>query len=605
MRLPALVAFCAALPVGAAAADDSPRRHQLQLGIGLAAPYNLEEPFLNLAQARSAGWEFDSAGGRVRTPEALAGGYLDPLTWMPTEKAGAMKAGAIAQYFSGADGLGAFHADQWVIDWKGDAYGFMQRWEGKGRPVRDANSVTYDLTAKTFSDGSLRFSRIGEGLSDIRLYRKKNAARLARGEVWNPVFLDYARRYDVIRTMDVQGTNNSLVRRFDQIATMTEPWGQRAGTQWPEAPFFGAPYEILFDLGVRTGAKLWVTVPPQLGAPISWADPSLRRKDKPDRLNGALFIETTAKHAKEAVESEEWDIFAREFAKRLAASGYPLDRTLYLELGNEMWNNAAGFFVSTAYARGVAKAFNADWRAGHGYGVLSARMVLAMEKAFAAQKIRPRIIYVLGTHTANPTRTRDAFIGFSAYIESKGEDPKAYRAKTGVAVTNYFGKFSDLTTLLFGETAEGDVASRWIAAVKTDPEKVAAAITAHIKDGPASAKATAAWLVDYWGRHQKIAEEFGSTFIGAYEGGSHLNLPAELARSPEFMAFWRAYHWGEDGAGVAREVNRRLIEAFPGVMIANYLSIGRLNGAAPWNDGHYAAPTPMMRMWDEFAREAP
>jgi hypothetical protein len=95
----------------------------------------------------------------------------------------------------------------------------------------------------------------------------------------------------------------------------------------------------------------------------------------------------------------------------------------------------------------------------------------------------------------------------------------------------------------------------------------------------------------------------GSTFIGAYEGGSHLNLPAELSKSPAFMAFWRAYHWGEDGAGVAREVNRRLIEAFPGTMIANYLSMGRLNGASPWNDGHYAAPTPMMRMWDEFARE--
>ena len=589
--------------VSAANAQETTRRHELQLGVGLAAPYNLEEPFLNLAQTRSAGWEFDSASGRVKTPEALAGGYLDPLTWMPTKKAGAMKNGAIAQYFSSADGLGEFHADEWVIDWKGEAYGFMQRWEGKGQSVRDKNSVTYDLSAKTFSNGSLRFSRIGEGLSDIRLYRKRNAERLARGEIWNPIFLDYARRYDVLRTMDVQGANNSQVRRFDQIATMKEPWGQRSGTQWPEAPFFSAPYEILFDLGVRTGAKLWVTVPPQLGAPISWADPSLRRKDKPDRLDGARFIDVTAKHAKATVESEEWDIFAREFAKRLAASGYPLERTLYVELGNEMWNNAAGFFVSTAYARGVAKGFSADWRAGHGYGVLSARLALAMERAYTAQKIRPRIVYVLGTHTANPTRTRDAIGGFTAYIESKGEDPKVYLAKTGVAVTNYFGKFSDLTTLLFGETAESEVASRWLAAVRDDPDAVAARITAHIKNGPASAKATAAWLVDYWGRHQKIAVEAGSTFIGAYEGGSHLNLPAELARSPEFMKFWRDYHWGEEGAGVAREVNRRLIEAFPGVMIANYLSMGRLNGAAPWNDGHYSAPTPMLRMWDEFARK--
>ncbi len=600
--LASLAVLAAALAAGGAAADDPQRRHQLQLGLGLSAPYNLEEPFLNLAQTRAAGWEFDSAGGRIRTPQAVTEGYLDPSTWMPTEKAGALKTGAIAQFFSNADGLGAFHADEWTIDWKGEAYGFMQRWEGKGQPVRDKNSVTYELTAKSFSNGSLRFSRIGEGLADIRLYRKKNAERLARGEIWNPVFLDYAKRYDVLRTMDIQSTNNSQVRRFDQIATLREPWGQRAGTQWPEAPFFSAPYEILFDLGVRTGSKLWVTVPPQLGAPVSWADPSLRRKDKPERLDGARFIEATSKHAKKTVESEEWDIFAREFARRLAASGYPLDRPLYIELGNEMWNNAAGFFVSTAYARGVAKAFDDKWRAGHGYGVLSARLAIAMEKAFAAQKIRPRIVYVLATHTANPTRTRDALAGFSAYVESKGEDPKIWLGKTGVAVTNYFGKFSDLTTLLFGETAEADVAKRWIAAVKDDPDAVAAKITAHVTKGPASAKATAAWLVDYWGRHQKIAVDAGSTFIGAYEGGSHLNLPAELAQSPEFMAFWRGYHWGEEGAGVARAVNRRLIDAFPGAIIANYLSIGRLNGAAPWNDGHYSAPTPMMRMWDEFTR---
>ncbi|HBS35324.1 MAG TPA: hypothetical protein DEA50_09645, partial [Parvularcula sp.] len=553
-RSSAVAILAVALCAGLAAAGEMPRRHELQLGVGLAAPYNLEEAFLNLAQTRAAGWQFDSKGGRVRTQEALAEGYLDPVTWMPTEKAGAMKSGAIAQFFSSADGLGAFHADEWVIDWKGDAYGFMQRWEGKGRPVRDKNSVTYDLTAQSFSDGSLRFSRIGAGLSDIRLYRRKNADRLARGEVWNPVFLDYARRYDVIRTMDVQGTNNSQVRRFDQIATMAEPWGQRSGTQWPEPPFFGAPYEILFDLGARAGSKLWVTVPPQIGSPISWADPSLRRKDRPDRLDGALFVETTAKHARTTVESEEWDVFAREFAKRLAASDYPLERTLYVELGNEMWNNAAGFFVSTAYAHGIAKGFNADWRAGHGYGVLSARLALAMEKAFAAQKIRPRIVYVLGTHTANPTRTRDALKGFSAYIEMKGEDPKAYLAKTGVAVTNYFGRFSDLTESLFGEVAEAEIAARWIAAVRDDPETVAAKITAHITKGPASAKATAAWLVDYWGRHKAIAEEAGSTFIGAYEGGSHLNLPSELAKSPEFMAFWRDYHWGEQGAGVTREV---------------------------------------------------
>ncbi|MFN3960701.1 MAG: hypothetical protein ACK4NP_12415 [Parvularculaceae bacterium] len=596
------LAAALSLIAGAAAAGDAPRTHQLQLGLGHAAPYNLEEPFLNVAQLRSAGWEFDRQGGRMATSAAVTEGYLDPSTWMPTAKAGALRNGAIAQFFSSAEGYEAYYADEWVIDWQGQAYGYMQGWDGRGKPKREKNSVTYTLSPQNFTKGSLRFSQFGEGFSAVRLYRKKYAERLARGEVWNPDFLDYARRYDILRTMDIQSTNNSQIRRFDQIATLKDPWGQRSGTQWPEPPFFSAPYEILFDLGVRTGAKIWVTVPPQIGAPISWADPSLRRQDKPDRLNGALFIETTSKHAKKTLESEEWAVFAREFAKRLAASGYPLDRPLYVELGNEMWNNAAGFFVSTAYARGVAKAFDEKWRTGHGYGVLSARMVLSFEKAFAEQKIRPQIIYVLGTHTANPTRTRDALEGFSFYVKQSGGDPKALLAKTGVATTNYFGKFSDLTTLLFGETPESEVAARWIEAAKKDPEALARRISDHIINGPASAKATAAWLVDYWGRHRKIALEFGSTFIGAYEGGSHLNLPGDLARSPEFMAFWTEFHWGAQGADIARQINRRLIAAYPGVIISNFLSIGPLKGAAPWMDGHYIRPTPMMRMWDEFAR---
>ncbi len=595
--------FVIALTLAAsAAAQEAPRQHQLQLGLGHAAPYNLEEPYLNSAQLRGAGWEFERSGGRMRSPEAVGGGYLDAKTWMPTAKASEFKNAAIGQFFSNVKGYEAFYADEWVLDWKGEAYGLMQGWERRVKSERGKNSVAYTLTPQNFANGSLRFSRFGDDFADVRLYRRKNADRLARGEIWNPVFLDYARRYDVLRTMDTQSTNNSQIRRFDQIATMTDPWGQGSTRQWPEPPFFGAPYEILFDLGVRTGSKIWVTVPPQIGAPVSWADPSLRRKDKPDRLDGERFIATTAQHAKQTLESAEWDVFAREFAKRLAASGYPLDRPLYVELGNEMWNNAAGFFVSTAYARGVAKAFNDKWRGGYGYGVLSARMALSFERAFAELKIRPQIIYVLGTHTANPTRTRDALEGFSFYVQKSGDDPRALLNKTGIATTNYFGNFKDLTNLLFGEIPNAEVSARWMAAAKMDKEALARSISDHIISGPANRKATAAWIVDHWGRHRKIALDFGSTFIGAYEGGSHLNIPVELSQSPEFMAFWTDFHWGERGAEITRQVNQRLIEAYPGVIISNFQSIGQLKGTAPWMDGHYANPTPMMRVWDEFAR---
>ena len=134
------------LAAGAAAAQETPRQHQLQLGLGYAAPYNLEEPFLNVAQLRAASWEFERRGGRMKSPEAVAGGYLDAETWMPTAKAGEFKNAAIAQFFSNAEGYESFYADEWVIDWKGKGYGFMHGWERRVKTERYKNSVAYTLT---------------------------------------------------------------------------------------------------------------------------------------------------------------------------------------------------------------------------------------------------------------------------------------------------------------------------------------------------------------------------------------------------------------------------------------------------------------------------
>ena len=64
-----------------------------------------------------------------------------------------------------------------------------------------------------------------------------------------------------------------------------------------------------------------------------------------------------------------------------------------------------------------------------------------------------------------------------------------------------------------------------------------------------------------------------------------------------------AYHWSAEYAAVGRRINNDLIATFPGIVIANYKSIGTLSPDTPWNDGHYAKITPIMTMWDEFARQ--
>ncbi len=588
---------------GDAAEPTDARSYRLQLGLGFSAPFNLEEPFINLAQTRPAGWSFNvKSKGRVEGGEAIDAGYLDAITYMPTAKSNAAQYAAVGVFLPGAEQFRDYYADTYVLDWKGKASGMMQRWEGKGRSMRGANSVEYKLSAAQATGGSMRFSSIGEGFTDIRLYRKKYAALIDQGEIWNPAFIDYVRRYDIVRTMDIQSTNNIAVRRFDQIATMSEPWGQRATNAWPEPPFFSAPYEILFDLGVKADVEIWMTLPPQLGSPISSADPSLGRTDRPTRRDVVKLKAAAEANGKKALASPEWDIFAREFVDRYVASGYPLARPLYLEVGNEIWNFAGGFTVSSNYAIGIAKSVDPKWQVGHGYGVLVARYMMALEKEFARRKLTPNVTYVIGSHTANPWRTKQALDGVTDYLKANGADPKRYYPKTAVAVTNYYGNFNAMSAEMFGSGDPNVYAPQWLAEIEKDPDAFAKRISDLLTAGPRNVKATGPWIVARWAEHRALAEKAGSRLLGGYEGGSHLNPPKQLTQSKAFMDWWMAYHWSEQSAGVGRTINRDLIKAFPGVVLANYESIGALKADAPWIDGHYAKPTPVLKMWDEFAR---
>jgi hypothetical protein len=598
-----LVAGSALLACDAAEKKPASRNYQLQLGLGPAVAYNLEEPFINIAQARGASWSFQTeAKEKLDGGDAVQAGYLDPETYMPTPKARSAKYAAVAVFFPGADSFRNYYADDYVLDWKGEARGFMQRWEQTTRPRRSDNAVIYPLKPAQVTESSLRFSSIGEGFRDVRFYREKNRALLDQGKVWNPAFIDYIRRYDIVRTMDVQATNNSPVRRFDQIARVNEPWGQSASLAWPESPFYGAPYEILFDLGVEADVSIWLTIPPQIGSPTSASDPSLRQEGKAGRIAYKKVMAAAAANAKKTLESPEWEVFARAFADRYLASGYPQSRPLYIEMANEVWNFAPPFLVSSNYAIGIAKGVNPQWKIGHGYGVLSARFMAALEKEFAKRKVKPNVIYVIASHTADPGRTRQALEGVAGELKALGEDPAKYLPKTGVAVTNYYGNFNSISKALFGTQVPSEYAPMWIKAIRENPDEFADRVSALLVDGPANVKLTSAWIVAHWKMHQTVAEKAGSRFIGAYEGGSHLVPPKELASSKAFLDWWMNYHWGEAGAGVARAVNRDLIEAFPGAIISNYKSIGRPGPANPWIDGHPAAPTPMLRMWDEFGR---
>ncbi|OFX00439.1 MAG: hypothetical protein A3E78_16120 [Alphaproteobacteria bacterium RIFCSPHIGHO2_12_FULL_63_12] len=601
-----LGAAAAATAASAALSGDAAeptRNYQLQLGIGFAAPYNLEEPFLNAAKARPADWSFETGSRqRMNGQAAVKAGFLDPKTYLPTSKASEAKFGATAVFYSGAEQYPSYYADDYVLDWKGEAQGLMQRWDSKAIVDRQKNSITYSLKPAQAKGGAMRFTGFGDGFSDIRLYRKKYASLLNRGEIWNPEFIKYVRRYDILRTMDLQYTNNFQVRRFDQIAKMSDPWGQRAAITWPEPPFFSIPYEVLFNLGVKADTAIWLTLPPQIGSPISAADPSLRGDKKTSKVDSTKLRAAISAKAGEILASPEWDIFAKAFVDRYIASGYPQSRPLYVEVGNEIWNFANGFWISSHYALAIAEGVADKKSVGSGYGVLVARYMMALDKEFAARKIKPNIVYVIASHTANPWRTQQALEGFAFYLKKNGVDPKTRFPRTAVAVTNYYAHFSEMSLSMFGSKDPKVFAPLWIAEIEKDPDGFARRVSSMITDGPKNVKATGPYMIARFKEHQVLAEQAGSRFLGGYEGGSHFTVPKELSTSKTFRDWWMAYHWSEQGADVCRRINNDLIKAFPGIVISNYKSIGTLAPDTPWNDGHYAKPTPMMEMWDEFAR---
>jgi hypothetical protein len=606
MLVAATLAGLSARPSDAAAPAE--RRHQLQLGVWFANSYGSQEPFINLAASRSSGWAFSMPGrqGFVEGEEAEAAGLSDPLTGEFTAKASkADSAASNGGILVDAPQFPKFYAEEWTLDWKGDGYGYVHGWDRATEINRTRTSVTYRLRPANVAAGAIRFSQIRTAVTDIRLYRTRFKADLDKGRIWSPIFVEEAKKYDVIRTMDLQGMNNSPVRRFDQIATMSDLWGQRYAFQWPEIRRYGMPYEALFKLGEESGADLWVHIPPQIGAKTPVGMPSLRDERYPNVPNGDKVRAATAKDARAILESAEWDRFADAFVERYFASNYPKDRPLYIEIGNEIWNYASGFFVSTHYAHGIAEGMGLEGGPGAGYGLLTARWMIAIDAALAKRKAKANFVFVFATHTGNPWRTEMAFEAFSGFMKAKGRDPKAQTRRLALALTSYYGYFQPMSEAVVGVADGPAAAAAWEREIRKDPTALAARFSKVVLDGPANMVNTKAWVLARWREHKKISDRYGARLLGAYEGGSHLDVYGDVKNSAAFRKWWTDYHWGPAGAAVSREFHKALLAEFPDVILSNYVGLGgALDASAPWNDGHYGAPTELGRSWEELADPA-
>jgi len=285
----------------------------------------------------------------------------------------------------------------------------------------------------------------------------------------------------------------------------------------------------------------------------------------------------------------------------LVAGNYPKDQPLYIELGNEIWNMSWPFAIASRYAEGIAKAYNPGRSVRYGYGILSAKLILSLEAALEGSGYQP--IYVIAGQTASPFTTKSAYEGMSAYLQLNKIDPASVISKTGVALTNYHGG-ADAYQKVVSPRAGETLAQAWEREIISNGALLKSKLRDHYLNGDRNALYGKAWLLYHWDYHQQLAREFGVKIIGAYEGGSHDTPPQELSQSKIFNEWWTQYHWGAEGADVVRQINLALIREYPGLILSDFTSMGKIGTHhSPWYDGHYSDETEMMRMWSEFQRD--
>ncbi len=560
------------------------RKAKIQAGAWFLAPWNSEAAPANFFRANKGQW-FD---GPPNNKKPLDRQYIDPATGLPQSLPhGSIVYSPYMWNVAGFDGT-------WVLE----AIGDVRISAGLARNQRRISKNRVEFV----NDPSFRpvllieIHQIGKGgLRDIRLYRKEDEARLDAGKYWSSAFVGEASKYDIIRTMDLQSTNGMFLNEASDVAPVNYAfWASGAGRKGAKGSL---PLEALFALGVEADTEIWFQTPIHLGFPYDWDDPRIAESGGSDNVEALRFTvksgvvaETGKSVFQTVIDSNEWDKYADNVVAALEASNYPETRMLYIGLGNEIWNwGGWGFRVQTHYADGVGEAYvkkNGDHNRA-GYGVLSARLMLAFDAAFARAGRDQARIHVIEGQAANDYTTVKALQFARDYIQKEGLKWSDYAPRMGVSVASYWG----------GPWQKQMSFDAWKAAIAQDPAAAAKARADFLIDGPANSQGTKSWVVQQFARHKAQAAAFGVKLIGAYEGGSHDTKPPQIPDS-----FYNAYMWGPEGARVNQAVNDALVAAFPGIILSNYVLAGPVGGQ-PWHDGMMGEDTPMQRSWVKYQRK--
>ncbi len=538
---------------------------------------NIEEPFINLIHAGPVSWTETSD---INTQELFDIGLLDDVTGLPKRRRDGLRTGV---YFATWPDKTHWAGD-WVLEWEGDV-DLWPIWGVSNSDIVRVSPNRLEWPRGVTNDHTAISVRSMNGpLKSIRLYRKENESALKAGKIYNPRFIDEVRKHHVVRSMDLQEANRAAIRDFDDIATLDACcWNNFEWQTGHRFPFSSAPLDAVIALAIEADNSLWHHAPITLGAPAALDDIDLGTVDNPGERNNQLY-QIALGQGRAQFAQGEWDEYARGFVEALDRRGYKATTALYTTLSNEVWNYSWQYQLTTIWASGVGAAFNQNYR--FGYGMLLARYALAMERALEDAGRDQRIVYVLEGQAANPSTTRDALAGAKAFIEARGENWDEWAPKFGVSVASYWGGMPNWRSAGTVDEWRNPTPDFW------------RRVEDQILNGPADEIATKAWVLARFAEHEAEGAHYGVRLIGAYEGGSHLEKPHEMPSDA-----YEAWHWGEAGGRVNAAVNQAIADAYPDIILSNYVLAGP-KGGQPWFEGPIGDENnTMIDSWSQFQKQ--
>lgn len=602
-------------PVPAAFPNTEDGKPIMQVGLAPIGYASLLEPYINLLHQNGCSWTaIGPPAGKVEIGcgDLLAQGFLDQETLDPKAKPPGYVSLRSGLFRFGVRYYPEYFAGTYVFEWDGKATakcGFNH-----ATKVVSENRIECVYTPAHRDWSNVELTSVGEGFKNPRLYRKENEALINAGAVFEPRFVDHCNDYKIIRTLDPQEINTSWLRSVSKMATKKQTgWSQSPGLWNENGQIIPAnvprsiPIEVMFDMAMACNSSLWMHAPTFLGGPETLNDPAV--------ANDGTRLRSIAKaNARAIIASEEWRLFAKEIARSLKASAYPKERMLYVEISNEVWNDAFPFWRAKWYFWGLGEGLKsgAGWRFALGYATANLAVILDTElpqgQAWTA---------VLAGQMANTDTSKQAIEGFKAYFSERNIDAGPYLAHLGGSTASYYhGAFNfdgdrNKSLGLFAGLTLDQWKAKWSSEIDRDPEGLRKRVADYVITGKADGAitddvGTLPNLIKRRNEHQKLFTDAGGKFIGDYEGESH-DWSSAFNNDAKVKAWALSLRYGPDGERMTRAWVEAMKAQNPDAIISNFSSIGStLDPSAhgwPWLDGYYGEENGRTRGLKPYLRQ--